>query len=76
MKTTKEIVTGNWKPNQLNQEWFSKEEVKKIISKVIWRISVDEGGQILHYNDWVNDNLKILMKGGLPNGKTNKVKNC
>lgn len=76
MKTTKEIIIENWKPNQLNQEWFSKKEIKEIISKVIWKISMDEGGQILHYNDWVSDNFQELMKGGIPNGKANKVKNC
>ena len=61
MKTTKEIITGNWKPKQLNQKWFSEEELREIIRAVIWRIGMDEGGQVLHYNDWVSDNWKELL---------------
>ena len=61
MKTTKEIITGNWKPEQLSKNWFSKEELREIIRAVIWRIGMDEGGQVLHYNDWVDDNWKDLL---------------
>ena len=81
MKTTKEIITGNWKPKQLNQKWCSERELREIIRAVIWRIAEDEGGQILHYNDWVDDNWKELLNaptidgeqinktGGRPNDK-------
>jgi len=64
MKTTKELndyeVTHNSKYD-LESKWFSEEELREIIRAVIWRIGMDEGGQILHYNDWVNDNWKYLL---------------
>jgi len=61
IKTTKEIIVGNWKPNQLKKKWLSEEESREIVRSVIWRIAEDEGGQILHYNDWVDDNWKDLI---------------
>ena len=54
MKTTKEIITGNWKSEQLNKKWCSEKELREIIRAVVWRIAEDEGGQVLHYNDWVD----------------------
>jgi len=44
---------------------FKKElekQSKKILKKVIWLISQDEGGHILHYNDWINDNWERLRR--------------
>lgn len=33
---------------------------RELIRAVIWKIAQDEGGHILHYNDWVDDNLDKL----------------
>lgn len=38
---------------------------REIVRAVIWKIAQDEGGHILHYNEWVDDNwvkLKELEK--------------
>ena len=35
---------------------------REIVRKVIWKIAQDEGGHILHYNDWVDDNWEELNK--------------
>ena len=37
MKTTKEIIIGDWNPKQLSQKWFSEEELKeKELQEKIW----------------------------------------
>jgi len=32
---------------------MKEENVREVIRDVIWKIAKDEGGHILHYNDWV-----------------------
>jgi len=60
---------------------MNKKQAREIVRAVIWRIAQDEGGQVLHYNDWVDDNWKELLNtptidgeqinktGGRPNDK-------
>jgi len=40
---------------------MNKKQAREIVRTVIWRIAQDEGGQVLHYNDWVDDNWKELL---------------
>jgi hypothetical protein len=37
--------------------------IKEVATAIIFKIAQDEGGHILHYNDWVNDNLSKLDGG-------------
>lgn len=37
-------------------------EAREIVRNVIWKIAQDEGGHILHYNEWVDDNWNKLQK--------------
>lgn len=41
---------------------INKDKCRELVRKVIWRIAQDEGGHILHYNDWVDDNWNILTQ--------------
>ena len=38
-----------------------KKQAREIVRAVIWKIAQDEGGHILHYNDWVDDNWEELL---------------
>jgi len=40
-----------------------KESVAREMARaIIWKIAQDEGGHILHYNDWVDDNWMFLIQ--------------
>ena len=41
---------------------MKEKEVRELVRSVIWKIAQDEGGHILHYNEWVDDNWKDLSK--------------
>ena len=52
---------------------LKSEYVREIIRVVIWKIAEDEGGQILHYNEWVDDNWKKLITLQPTSEKINKM---
>ena len=35
---------------------------REVVRAVIWKIAQDEGGHILHYNEWVDDNWDKMKK--------------
>ena len=39
---------------------MKEKEAREIVRAVIWKVAMDEGGHILHYNDWVDDNWNKL----------------
>ena len=41
---------------------MNQKQAREIVRTVIWKIAQDEGGQVLHYNDWVDDNWKKLKE--------------
>lgn len=40
---------------------MNKKTAREIIRSVIFKIAQDEGGHILHYNEWVDDNFEKLI---------------
>ena len=41
---------------------MNKKKAREIVRAVIWEIAIDEGGHILHYNEWVDDNWERLCR--------------
>lgn len=40
---------------------MKSKQLREIIRAVIWEIAQNEGGHILHYNEWVDDNWEELV---------------
>jgi hypothetical protein len=54
---------------------MKEKQVREIIRTVIWRIAQDEGGQVLSYNDWVDDNWEELIDSKETEENDNEAKN-
>ncbi len=52
-KTKKDMIAETSERIQITRE---------IVRVVIWKIAQDEGGHILHYNTWVDDEWEDLLK--------------
>lgn len=41
---------------------MNEKQSREIVRTVIWKIALAEGGHILHYNEWVDDEWQELKK--------------
>ena len=48
---------------------FVENKSREIVRAIIWKIAQDEGGHILHYNEWVDDNWEQLLNAPTIDGE-------
>lgn len=70
IKTSNQIDSENFKQidkhgtdeNKFSKKkWVTIDDMRDLVRGVIWKIAQDEGGHILHYNEWVDDNWDKLL---------------